>query len=321
MIDLILYNNFFISFLSVLLYINIILTNCTDKSDKEEKAKKIKQNEIERFKNKTIDLFLVILFIILIYISFKIKSIFAVFMSFTILLSFSRIFRNYIKEALDLDFHSKHNYLAGTTFFIILFSAKSCDIYITSFSALPHTAKEILLLMYLVLKIIFVVFFILMNFSILISNIQMIFGKYLSKLFNKIKEVNITYSPKYYNFYFSSIWNKKMVITIDKIIFFITCPIFMIVNIIFRLLIAFIDIILNSITKVYKFLLNYNDNRNTIIKTIIKISLIISLIIVYICTIYDKIIFSNQIKEIYNLIVTVLLIPIIYDSIKEKSNK
>lgn len=321
MINLILYNNFFISFLSVLLYTNIILTNCTDKSDEEEKTKNRKQNEIERFKNKTIDLFLVILFIILIYISFKIKSIFAVFMSFTILLSFGRIFRNYTREALDLDFQSKHNYLAGTTFFIILFSAKSYDIYITSFSVLPHTAKEILLLIYLVLKIIFVVFFILMNFSILISNIQIIFGKLLSKLFNKIKKINIIYVSKYYNFYFSSIWNNEFVITIDKTIFFITCPFFMIINIILKLMITFIDIILNSITKVYKFLLNYNDNRDTIIKTIIKISLIISLIIVYICTIYDKTIFSNQIKEIYNLIVTVLLIPIIYDSIKEKSNK
>lgn len=219
MIDLILYNNFFISFLSVLLYINIILTNCTDKSDKEEKEKKLKLNKIEKFKNKTIDLFLVILFMILIYISFKIKSIFAVFMSFTILLSFSRIIRNYTKEALDLDFQIKHNYIAGTTFFIMLFSAKSSDIYITSFSALPHTAKEILLLMFLVLKIIFVIFFILMNFSILISNIQIIFGKRLSKLFSKIKEVNITYRPKYYNFYFYSIWNKRIGIIIDKIIF------------------------------------------------------------------------------------------------------
>lgn len=321
MIYLILYNNFFISMLSVLLYLNIILTNCTDKSDKEEKKIKTQKNEIERFKNKTIDLFLVILLIILVYISFKIKSIFAVFLSFTILLSFSRIFRNYTKESLDLDFQIKHNYIAGTTFFIMLFSDKSSDIYITSFSALPHTAKEILLLMYLVLKIIFIVFFILMNFSILISNIQIIFGKYLSKLFNKIKEVNITYSPKYYNFYLSSIWNKKAVIIIDKIIFFISCPIFMIFNIFSKLLIIFIDIILNSFAKIYKFLLNYNDNRNTIIKTIIKISLIVSLIIVYICTIYDKTIFSVQIKEIYNLIVTVLLIPIIYDSIKEKNNK
>ena len=68
MIDLILYNNFFISMLSVLLYINIILTNCTDKSDKEEKTIKTQQNEIERFKNKTIDLFLVILLIYIVFL-------------------------------------------------------------------------------------------------------------------------------------------------------------------------------------------------------------------------------------------------------------
>ena len=93
----------------------------------------------------------------------------------------------------------------------------------------------------------------------------------------------------------------------------------MIFNIILKLLLTILKKIINNLIKTYHFLLNYDNNRTLIIKTVLKISLIISLILVYICIIYENNIFSNQIKEIYNLISTVILIPIIYDSIKRKN--
>lgn len=319
MINYILYNNFFITLLWIILYINIVLTNCTDK-DKKDTKKAIKINNIENFKNKIINLFIQLICIIFMCLTLKFKNVLAIFMWFTIILSFYKIFTNYTKESLDLNFSNKHNYIAGTIFFILLFSKEAANIYIESFYMLSHTTKEILLLIYLVLKIIFIIFFILINFSIIISNIQILFGKFLYKLFYKLNHISFSYTPKYYNFHFSSIKKNKVIILIDKIIFIITCPFFIIINLIINIGIKLIKKIINITTKTYNYLLNYNDNRNIIIKKIIKISLIISLTIVYICTIYDANIFSSQIKEIYNQIVTVLLIPIIYDSIKSNNS-
>lgn len=320
MLDLILYNNSIIKFISFWLFANIILTNSTEITKNQNKSeKKDTINAIEKFKDNTIDFFILILCLIFLYIAYKIKNIFSFFMFITIILSFSRIFKNYTKGELYLNYESKQHYISATCFFIMLFSAKACDIYITSFNSLPHTIKEILLLIYLITKIIFIIFFILMNFSIFISNLKLLFGNRLSNLINKLKTINLVYEPRYYNFIFSSTKNNNLILNIDKIIFFITCPIFMIFNIILKLLLILFKKIINSLIKTYHFLLNYDNNRTLIIKTILKISLIISLILVYICIIYENNIFSNQIKEIYNLISTVILIPIIYDSIKRKN--
>ncbi len=319
MLDLILHNNSIITFITILLFVNIILTNSTEITKNQNKSnKKDSANSIEKFKDNIIDFFILILCLTFLYVAYKIKNIFSFFMFITIILSFSRIFKNYAKDDLYLNYESKQHYISATCFFTILFSAKACDIYINSLSSLPHTIKEILLLIYLITKIIFVIFFFLMNFSIIISNMKMLFGNRLSNLMNKLKKINLVYEPIYYNFIFSSIKNNNLVINIDKIIFFITCPIFMIFNIILKLLLTILKKIINSLIKTYHFLLNYDNNRTLIIKTILKISLILSLILVYICIIYEYNIFSNQIKEIYNLISTVILIPIIYDSIKHK---
>ena len=60
------------------------------------------------------------------------------------------------------------------------------------------------------------------------------------------------------------------------------------------------------------------NNKNIIIKKATNISIIISLVIVYIITITDSHLFSDNISQIYNFISTVILIPFIYDSIKSK---
>lgn len=315
MLDFILYNDSFGTVLSVFFCLNIILTDYTKKNTR---AKKSKINEMDFFKNITIDFFLFILFLVFVYISFKIKTAFSIFMLIAFIISFTKIFRNYMKDSLYLDYESKQHYAFGTCFLILLFSAKACDVYITSFSYLPHSIKEILLLIYLIFKIIFVVFFVLINISIVVSNIRLLFGKRLSSLIEKISNINLVYEPKYYKFYFSSYKNTILTKIIDKIIFIITCPIFMIFNIVFALILIIVKNTINMLIKIYKFLLNYDNNRNSIIKNILKISLIISFVLVYICTVYESNIFSNQIKEIYNLIVTVILIPVIYDSIKSK---
>lgn len=319
MIDLILYNDSNIIFIALQILVNIILTNSTEIAKKVKIFEKENTSSKEKFENKTINFFINVFCIIIMYFSYKIKSIFACLMILTIFVSFSGIFKNYAKDAIKLSYDSNQHYICASCFFVLLFSAQSCRIYISSFGLLPHVAKEILLLLYLIVKIILTIFFTLMNFSITISNLKMLFGKRLDPFIYHLKKTILVYNPKYYNFKFSSINNRNIVIIIDKIIFIITCPIFMVFNMILKLFKTLTSKIINGFIKIYYSLLNYDSNRNIIIKTILKISFIWSLIIVYICIIYEKNIFSNQIKEIYNLIVTVLLIPIIYDNIKSQN--
>lgn len=317
MIDFILYNDFFINFLIILLIFTLLLTSFT----KKEKKKK-KLNKRQKFEDNIIDFFITLILILLCLLIEKYKVIFSISLYIIIFLTFRNVFKNYAKNSLVFSYENKQQYSFAALFFTMFFSASASNIYIESFSSLNHTLKEIMLLFYLVLKIIFSVFFILINFSIILSNIQLIFGKKLTKLIKKISKIKISYVPKYYNFYFSSKKNSKLNINIDKLIYFITCPFCVIFNLAYTLVLFTINKFLSFIKKSYKSLLNYNnsDNRTYIIKTIMKIAFIISLVLVYICTIYDKKLFSLQIKEIYNLFATVLLIPIIYDSIKAKDN-
>ena len=64
--------------------------------------------------------------------------------------------------------------------------------------------------------------------------------------------------------------------------------------------------------------MNYFDNSQKAISKTLKISIIFSLLIVYVITTYNPKIICNDTKDVYNLLVTVILIPIIYDSIKSK---
>lgn len=317
MLNYILYNNFFITTLSYLILINIILTGFT-KTKESTASQKNTTNEIEIYKNKIIDFFILILILILFLIFIKQKDLYSFFVFITIILSFIRIFKNYTKDSLHLNYQSKQNYIYATCIFTILFSSKAYQIYYNSFSFIPHYLKEILLLIFLIIKIVFIIFFILINISIIISNIQILYGKNFSTMITKLKNISWLYIPKYYKFHFSVKEKTKLTLFIDKTIFFITCPFFMIFNIIYKTLLTLIVKSINILIWLYRFLLNYNNNRNLIIKNIIKIALIFSFVIVYILVIYENKIFSNEIKDIYNLIITVLLIPIIYDSIKSK---
>ena len=92
MLDLILHNNSIITFISILLFVNIILTNSTEITKNQNKSnKKDFANSIEKFKDTTIDFFILILCLVFLYTAYKIKNIFSFFMFITIILSFSNL--------------------------------------------------------------------------------------------------------------------------------------------------------------------------------------------------------------------------------------
>ena len=316
MIDFILYNDLLMDILMFLLMFTIILTSMTEEKEKKEETKI--QNKKDKFQNDIINFWIFILLILFIYTIYKLKNLFSIFIWITIIISFYRIFKNYTSDKLNLNYTSKMHYASATCFFTLLFSSEICrGIYLTVFASIPHIAKEILLVTYLIIKMVLFIFFLLMNITIIISNVQLLFEKKISTIIVKIKNLKHNYNPKYYTFSLSRKKSTILRLNIDKIIYFITCPIFIIYNLTINLLKSLKKIIISYIIKIYSLLTKYNSNKNLIIKTIIKIALIISLILVYIIIIYEPY-FSDKVKEIYNLLVTVILIPIIYDSLIKK---
>lgn len=231
---------------------------------------------------------------------------------------FLQLTKIYKKNLIDLSTENKNSYIQATYIFLLFFSSSSTQVYLNIPFTISHTIKEYLLLAFLSLKIIFFVFCLIINISIFASNIYIIFKKPLIKikdLFNKI--INKEFDLSFYNFYLSKKLSKKLFI-LDALIYIILCPFTIIIYTIFAIIMLIMKLIFRCCLKLGSKLINYFNNSSKIISKVIKISTIISLLIVYIIATYNSNIISYTTKETYTLFITVILIPLIYDSIKSK---
>lgn len=191
-------------------------------------------------------------------------------------------------------------------------------IYLRNFSNTSHNVKEILLIIFIIFKIVTFTFFTITFTTLLLLNITSVFKKQLkcldSKILKYIKKGFVTSIDRY-----KIVENKKRFNT-SKIIFIIICPLLLIIDIL-RLLIKYIIMNIYKFSKkINKISKTYFSNSKKIILKIAKISTILALIIVQILIIYNQNIFSEEIANIYNIISTVILIPLIYDSISNKKD-
>lgn len=316
-------SNIFDMLISIFLIINTITTTIVSffESDKDIKITKNdnKLTKLKLFKLIINIIYIIIFTVIFIIIANKYKITSCITLPYY--LSFAWISLKLSKKNLiDLTTDNKMSYIQTTILFIIFFSSKATDIYINSFSPIPHTAKEYLLILFLIFKLIFFIYCIIINFSIFISNLSIIFRKQLKSIKKiLIKVENKYFELKLYNFYFSRNNNNKIFFIIDIIIYILSCPLIMILYFIFSLIILFIKFLIRKILTLYTKTINYFNNSSNVIRKTIKISTIISLVIIYIIITYNNNIFSANTKDIFTLLSTVILIPLIYDSIK--SNK
>lgn len=316
----ILNSNFFDTLISIFLIINTITTIIVYFSEFKKGIKSTKNDnkltKLEWFK-LIVNIIYIIIFAVIFIIRYKIAS----YITLLYYLSFIWISLKLEKKNLiDLTTDNKMSYIQTTILFTIFFSNKATNIYINSFSAIPHTAKEYLLILFLIFKLIFFIYCIIINFSIFISNLSIILKKQLKSIKKILIEIeNKYFELKLYNFYFSRNNNNKIFFIIDIIIYILSCPFIMILYFIFALFILSIKFLIRKILVLYTKTINYFKNSSKVIRKIIKISTIISLIIIYIIITYNNNIFSTNTKDIFTLLSTVILIPLIYDSIK--SNK
>lgn len=316
-------SNIFDMLISIFLIINTITTIIVYFSEFKKDIKITKNDnkltKLELFKLIVAIIYIIIFAVIFIIVSnrYKITS----YITLLYYLSFIWISLKLAKKNLiDLTTENKMSYIQTTILFTIFFSNKATNIYINSFSMIPHTAKEYLLIFFLIFKLIFFIYCIIINFSIFISNLSIIFKKQLKSIKKILIEIeNKYFELKLYNFYFSRNNNNKIFFIIDIIIYILSCPFIMILYFIFALVILSIKFLIRKILALYTKTINYFNNSSKVIRKTIKVSTIISLIIIYIIITYNKNIFSANTKDIFTLLSTVILIPLIYDSIK--SNK
>lgn len=313
----------FDTLISIFLIINAITTIIVSFSEFKKDIKSNKNDnkltKLEWFKLIVTIIYIIIFTVIFIIIANKYKI--TSYITLLYYLSFIWISLKHAKKNLiDLTTENKMSYIQTTILFTIFFSNKATNIYINSFSMIPLTAKEYLLIFFLVFKLIFFIYCIIINFSIFISNLSIIFRKQLKSIKKiLIKVENKYFELKLYNFYFSRNNSNKIFFIIDIIIYILSCPFIMILYFIFALVILSIKFLIRKILALYTKTINYFNNSSKVIRKTIKVSTIISLIIIYIIITYNNNIFSANTKDIFTLLSTVILMPLIYDSIK--SNK
>lgn len=316
----ILNNKLFDTIITIFLIINTITTLIISTTEFKKEIKNIKFNKkltkLEWFKSIINITYIIIFLIILIILANKYK----ITPYITLLYYFSFIWTSLKlskKNLIDLTTENKMSYILATVLFTIFFSSDVTEIYTNGLSNIPYTAKEYLLIFYLIIKLIFFIYCVIINFSIFISNLSIIFNKqlkYVKKFF--IKFENTYFELKTYDFYLSKNKNSKMLFAIDIIIYIISYPFIIILFFIFASVILFFKLLIRKILKLYIKVIDYFNNSYKIINKTIKVSTIISLIVVYIIITYNNYIFSNNTKDIFTLLSTVILIPLIYDSIK-----
>lgn len=313
-----LYNHLFELIVGIPFIANFLLIEYLDNlQTKTEIQEKEKFDKIHQYK---VTILFLISILATIYIVFNFKNILLTILIFilplfTLIKSISNFYGNKNDFALD----TKYINVTSTIIFIIFFSGYVTHVYLETFTNIPHIYKEILLILYLIIKIILFVFLTSTNIFVLISNINTILKQKMSKSISDYfiyKEKNFDFIN--YDFYLYRKYNNKLTKIIDIIIFTLLTIPTIILNLIIIIYLNAIKILKNKLFTLFKKLEN-KDKWNLIIKKSTSISIIIAFIIVYIIMVLFKDQFFPQIIDIFTFLSTVILLPLIYDSIK--SNK
>lgn len=314
MLKFILNNTIFDYSIIFLLLINIVLTIIIDvKEQKNESKNLFLSDKINKIKMKA-TIIAVIFTIITLYIKFNNFINIIIYLIIPAILLIKNIFDIYKKDQ-PLSLDNKFSKLISMNIFVIFFSSAAVPVYYKSLVSLNHNLKEILLIIYLIIRIILFVFLFLNNITILLSNISIL----IPFKFKSTRTHEIFYKPKDYNFHFYKKYNSKITLCMDTILYFLLSIPTIIYNLLciiglklYKFLLIFINHLINTI-----FIINNNGSK--IIRKITNISIIIAVSVVHNIIIINSSLFSDKIIQIYNFLSTVILIPFIYDSIKSST--
>lgn len=230
------------------------------------------------------------------------KYILSFFIILFIFLNSIKVLELFISNNYNFNIDQKHYYLNMTILFLMFFSINSSTFFAQTFSNMNHTLKEIIAILYIIIKLILFFYIIIIDTFITINQIKnfKLFKKKSYDLVNK--EIKIFFFKEKY-------FDKSFLIIV---VIYILSPLLILINLIKYLFLKLISSIVSIIIKMS----NFENNKETFIKKTIEISTIVSIFITISIVIFNQNFFSSNISEIFKLIATVILIPIIYDNIK-----
>ena len=320
--NFILNNNVFDNIINIFLVINsILLTLLLIKEDKKDFDDKKNDKLLDKNYNFKISIIIInLLAFMILAICYLLKNnLESYFIFIYYCSSIFVIYKLKNKNFSELTQDNKMSYIPATYFYVMFFSNKSTQIYLNLFSNISHIIKEYLLIVFLIIKLILFIFFVIIHTSLLISSIRIVFKQSLLKIKKIItKFLHKSFKFVFYNFYFSNKHYSKLMYINDCLIYIILCPISITLNLIFLVFIKMTKYIFKKTLHFDKIISSYLENSSKNIKKSIRISLIIALSVIYIIIVYNPKLISNSTKEVYNLLITVILIPLIYDSIKQE---
>lgn len=307
-------NNFIFDYIIITLVIfNFLLLIIVDIKEQIKDKNVVAIDNINKIKSLVVLIESVITMTIL-YTIFSSFINIIIYFIIPLILLIKNIYDTYCNREQSLSTDTKFLKLFSSYFFIIFFSSNLVQFYYNSFSSLNHNSKEILLIIYLIIKIILFVFLLLNNMTILLSNINDL--KPFKIKPNKI--TNKTCKFKDYDFYLYNRCKSKFNLFVDTLLY----ALLIIPTIIYYLLSIFLLNLFKGLellkNRIINIIYNFNNNSKNITKKITNISFIIAFSIVQIIIISNSKLFSDKIMQTYNFLSTVILIPLIYDSIKSK---
>ena len=302
--------NFADIILSVLTLINLVgfiyLENARFKSEK-------KLNDTSIY-NKKFKLFcLVFWFIILTMFIIRYHFILSVIYFICFVFYLTKIFKNiHNSPSLSLSENDETFYLASSGFYISFFVIFDFANFLNLSSGLSSTVEIILFLVYFLLKIIIVFYLLMLNFLMLIHIINFIFS------YKNIK-INLKLNLEKKTYYLISM--KFTLNWFTKVLYFLFAPLLYAIDILNIIWIKLKRRILNLLMKFFDFALKIYYNRNKYIVNILLISIIFSFVVTYFFIIANQEIIGNNIKDAYEYISTVIIIPLAFDLISRINSK
>lgn len=316
MLDFILYNPIFEISLSIPFFINALMISFLDYKQSTAN-KKIENKDNIIYKIKITILFIVLVVMTIFIVKEFSQYLLTIVLLITIVVSLTKSIITIYKNDNNFTLDNKYYNTFAAIFFIMFFAAHAVPIYINAFQCETHFIKELLLLLFINLKLILFVFLLLINISVLISNITELLTQRQKNFVKRFLSVTSkSYKVIQYDFL---LYKKKMCkrnLIIDSVIYAILAPITIVLN---ALLLIFLKLILKFMN-IIKYFINkfneYKNKRNLVTKKITYISIIVSLFLSYIIVITNSKLFMDTTKDLFTYISTVILIPLIYDSIK-----
>lgn len=314
MLDFLLYNDILGLIICLLSIIGIILFSIIDTKPEKKQTKTTNKEEdgIRKIQNFISYLELALIFMICIYIFIK-KSItvFLLISLFALIYALYKLFTKMTFEKID-----NYLYLCASYFYFLFFKSNIIKITYSYVMILDIKWQQPIILLLLFIKIHLFIFFLLINFRIIISYLYTILP--IEKIKKLLNEKEHIVELRKYNFNIFKKIKKNFLLIIDVIIYAFTFPFFLL-SFIFKLIFAYMI----KIIKIWmrKFLYSiysiYKDSNN-IIKKFTKISAVFTIIFIYILVIYDNN-FISQTKEVYDIIAITIICPIVIDSINTKT--